>query len=100
MDTGDIPPFHGNKTNVGTSVATAIARKLEIRQRIQMTALELPRTPPLRAAYLEQLKTTPRSYPRRPIRIVSPGESRNGLSALAAPFVPWGRNVVSLPLLC
>lgn len=99
MDIGDIPPFHGNITNVGTSVASAITRKIEIRQRVQMTPLELPRTPPLKAANLEQLNTTPRSNSRRAIRIVSPYESRNGLSALAAPFVPWGRYVISLPLL-
>ena len=99
MDTGDIPFFHSNTTNIGTSVASGIARQLDVRQRVQMSPLEPPRTPPWNAASLEQFNTTPRSNFRRPIRIVSPDEPRNGLSALAPPFVPWGRYVMDSLLL-
>ena len=100
MDTGDIPSFHGNTTNIGTSVTSRTARQSEVRQRVQMNPLEPPRTPPWSAENLEQLNTTPRSNFRRPVRIVSPDEPRNGLSALATPFTPWGRYVmISLLLL-
>lgn len=87
MDNEDIPPFDGTP-NTQAPTYSAVAQQVRLRQIQQAISFEIPRTPPMKAVNVEQLTITPRSVPRRPIKIVAPTEPKNGLSALAAPFVP------------
>ena len=89
------PDFDSTR-NIEAPIYSAVVQQMRNRQTEQANPLQLSRTPPVKAANLEQVKTTPRSVARRPIKIVAPAEPKNGLSALAAPFVPSGKCITDL----